>query len=451
MDTLVPRLYKEYGLESNERMLPYIVDGLRPSERRVLFSSYEIARDKFKKTLTVDSNTTGSYHPHGSTSGTIAQLVRQGFLDGQGNFGSDIGTDPESTKPAAPRYTECKLNDFSKELCFKLLKYVPFKTAEVDIEKKEPEFLPTKFPICLLGNKFTEGIGFGYKPVIPCYSVEDLTKRLFYLIGKVKEKPIIKPTIDCDILSSEEDLENLLTTGKGKISVKGRYEHDPLNKKVIIKSLPPKIRFDTLLKKLDSELNNEDIVWTDKSSRMYGGTYIEFKVNKQRNVDKIFNNMLTKIDKFLVATVHFEIITIDENYKIKEVSVDDFLQYTYNKYKEVCTIMFNESIKKLDSFLDEYNNLKKVRPFLISYLQENKTIKNYKKAIKEIASNSEINESVVKQLFSKYNINKLLTLEVDTTEINKEKSQFNKYLKDPDKYVLSDYENFLNGGSKNGK
>ncbi|MFW6242783.1 MAG: DNA gyrase subunit A [bacterium] len=448
MDNLVPRLYKEYGLESNERMLPYIIDGLRPSERRVLFSSYEIARDKFKKTLTVDSNTTGCYHPHGSTAGTIAQLVRRGFLEGQGNFGSDIGTDPDSTKPAAPRYTECKLNDFSKKLCFKLLKYVPTQTAEVDSEKVEPTFLPTMFPICLLGNKFTEGIGFGYKPVIPCYTIEDLTKRLLYLLKKDKSNPIIKPNVNCQILSSEKELENLLTIGKEKILIKGLYEHDPLNKKVIIKSLPPKLRFDTLLKKLDSELSNEDISWVDKSSRMYGGTYIEFSVNKQKNIDKIYNNMLNKIDKFLVSTVHFEIIVIDENHKIKKVSVDEFLLKTYEKYKEICQVMFNESIKKLDSFLNEYENLKKVRPYLVDYLQKNKTINNQKEAIKTISNNSKVEVSIIKNLFSKYNINKLLSLEVDTNEIEKEKLQYLNYLEKPDKYVLNDYKNFNKGEKK---
>lgn len=445
MENLVPRLYKEYGLESNERMLPYIIDGLRPSERRVLFSAYEIARDRFKKTLTVDSNTTGSYHPHGTTTGTIAQLVRQGFLEGQGNFGSDIGADPDSTRPAAPRYTECKLNSFSKQLCFKLLKYVPFKTAEVDSEKSEPEFLPVMFPICLLGNKFTEGIGFGYKPVIPCYSVEDLTKRLFYLIGKQKEKPIIKPNIASDILSSDQELDNLLTTGKEKINIKGIYEHDPIKKTVVIKSLPPKLRFDTLLKKLDSELSNEDIIWVDKSSDMYGGTYIEFKVNKQRNVDKIFENLRSKIDQFLISTVHFDVIVIDENHKIKSISIDELLLKTYEKYKEICIYMFNDSIKRLDSFLEEYNNLKAVRPHLVEYLQKNKTIKDQKKAINEISKNSKVDEKIIKQLFSKYNINKLLSLEVDVDSINKDKNQYNEYLNKPDKYVLTDYKKFSKG------
>lgn len=446
MDNLVPRLYKEYGLESNERMLPFILDGLRPSERRCLYSANEIAKDKFKKSLTVSSHTTGHYHGHGGCYGTLCQLVRKGFLDGQGNFGSDVNADPDSTKPAAERYTECKLNNFSKELCFKLLKYVPYRTADVDIEKQEPEFLPSLFPICLLGGRLTEGIGFGYKSVIPSYSISDLNERLFYLLSKKSKKnkePIIKPSIDCDILSDEEKLKNLLITGKEKIDVKGKYEHDPINKKIIIKSIPPKTRFDSILKKLDTELSNEDIKWIDKSCEKNGGTYIEFSVDKQRNVDKIYNNMLNKLDNALTVTVHFEIIVMDENYKIKKISIDEFLLKAYKNYKDACIEMFNKSIEKIDSFLDEYNNLKIVRPHLMSYIQNNDKIKDYKKAIKEISKSSSLSESIVKGLFSKYNINKLLTLEVDVDSIEKERSKYDEYLNNPDKYVISDYKSFL--------
>ncbi len=446
MDNLVPRLYKEYGLESNERMLPFILDGLRPSERRVLFSAFEIARDKFKKTLTVDSHVTGHYHPHGSTSGTITQLVRQGFLEGQGNFGSDIGTDPDSLKPAAPRYTECKLSDFSKYLCFKLIKYVPYEVAEVDNEKKEPKYIPSMFPICLLGNKITEGIGFGYKAIIPFYKIEDLTKRLMYLIGQRKNKPTIKLNLNCQILSSDKELEELLKTGQGKITLKGIYEHDPLTKKVVIKAMPPKLTFQTLLNKLDTELNNEDIVWNDRSSRMYGGTYIEFKVNKQRNVDKIYKTLVSKIDNILVTSVSFSIITMDENYKIKHESVDNMLLKCYENYKNSCKIMFDYKIKKLEYFIEEINNLKNVRPFLIDYIKKNKKINDIKKAIEEISKNSKIEVEIIQKLFSKYNINKLLSLDVDINEIIEEKNKYVEFLNKPDDYVITDYKNLI--GSK---
>ena len=174
MDQTLPKLYKEYGQYSNWRNFPLDIDGLKPVERRVLLSAYKIARAKFVKSRQVDAYTIGHYHPHGECYGTVVQLVRQGFLIGQGNFGSNVGVEPIG--PAAPRYTECKMDPRTLELAFKYIKYVP--EIPTEMGDKEPAYLPTMIPICLLGSDYTQGIGFGYKTYIPCYTFEDLRGRL---------------------------------------------------------------------------------------------------------------------------------------------------------------------------------------------------------------------------------------------------------------------------------
>ena len=170
MDQKLPTLYKEYGQYSNYRNFPLDLDGLKPVERRVLFTAYKSARNKFAKSRKVDSYTTGNYHPHGECYGTIVQLVKQGFLDGQGGFGTNVGVEP--TGAAAPRYTQCRLNTRTLDLAFKYIKYVEWVDTELD--DKEPLFLPTMYPICLMGSEPTQGIGFGFKTYIPCYKTEDL-------------------------------------------------------------------------------------------------------------------------------------------------------------------------------------------------------------------------------------------------------------------------------------
>ena len=121
MDKLIPHLYREYGLYINHsRAFPIDIDGLKPVERRVLLSAYQIARDKFIKSARIDGHTLGHFHPHSSSYGTMAQLVHQGFLDGQGNWGNDIGV--ESSPPAAMRYTEARLSDIA-ELLLKDLEF----------------------------------------------------------------------------------------------------------------------------------------------------------------------------------------------------------------------------------------------------------------------------------------------------------------------------------------
>ena len=79
MQNILPRLYKEYGQYSNYRNFPLDLDGLKPVERRVLFSAFKIAKEKFAKSRQVDSYATGQFNPHGECYGSMVQLVRQGF------------------------------------------------------------------------------------------------------------------------------------------------------------------------------------------------------------------------------------------------------------------------------------------------------------------------------------------------------------------------------------
>lgn len=118
MDNLIPELYRDYGLYVNYfRAFPLSVDGLKPVERRILLSTYEIAKDKFVKSARVDGHCLGHYHPHSSSYSTIVQLVNQGFLDGQGNWGMSAGVEPNPA--AAMRYTECRLSKFINDLTFR--------------------------------------------------------------------------------------------------------------------------------------------------------------------------------------------------------------------------------------------------------------------------------------------------------------------------------------------
>ena len=174
MDQNLPRLYKDYGRYSNYRNFPLDLDGLKPVERRVLLSAFKIAKNGFVKSRQIDAYTIGHYHPHGECYGTVVQLVNQGFLDGQGNFGSKAGIEP--TGAAAPRYTECKVSRKTLDLAFRYIDYVPW--VDTELSDTEPQFLPTMFPICLLGKEYTQGIGFGFKSLIPCYTIQDLYKRL---------------------------------------------------------------------------------------------------------------------------------------------------------------------------------------------------------------------------------------------------------------------------------
>ena len=427
MDQRLPQLYKEYGQYSNWRNIPSEIDGLKPVERRVLLSAYKIARTGFVKSRQVDSYTTGHYHPHGEVYGTVVQLVKQGFLIGQGNFGSNVGVEPVGA--AASRYTECKLNPKMMELVFKYIKYVP--TTETELQDIEPIYLPTMYPLCLLGTEYSQGIGFGYRTFLPCYTIRDLHQRLLWLLGIRKRKPIIAPLTDCTITSESDVVESLLTTGKAKIDVTGVLDIHTRSNKVILKSWPPGKRFETILNKFSDELGQNIIGFNDFSA---SETAIEFQILRDRNRDKLFSEFLAKLTDAVAGSISFENILIDKDNNVIIKSVDQMLLDTYKMFTNINEDMLKDEIRKLDENIDEYKILEMIKPLVAKYINS-----DIDTAIKNIAKDSKITEKVISGIIDKYKIKKLLTVVTDTTNLQKEKTVLQSNLKDINNYVLDQY------------
>ncbi len=432
MDQTLRKLYKEYGEYSNYRNFPLDIDGLKPVERRVLLSAYKIARAKFVKSRQVDAYTIGHYHPHGECYGTIVQLVRQGFLVGQGNFGSNVGIEPVGA--AAPRYTECRIHPRTLDLAFKYIKYTP--EIPTELGDVEPAYLPTMIPICLLGSEYTQGIGFGYKTFIPCYKFEDLRGRLMWLLGNRKRKIIPVPISDCVVTASPAELEELLTTGKMKIEVEGIIEENPKQNKVILKSWPPGKRFQTILNKFQKEMESGMIGFTDLSSTE---TEIVFQVLRERNRDKIYNEFVDKLKEVIKGAISFENTVVDVYNKVIVKSIDDFLLDTYNMFSTINEKMLQDEIKRVQEVIEEYNLLERIRPTLASCIGHGWDIDS---TMEEIKTTISTDETATRQLINKYKISKLLTLDTDTNELNIQKKHLTETLTNLDSFLMEQYSNF---------
>ena len=385
-------------------------------------------------TCLISHNCLGKFHPHSSSYGTMCQLVNQGFLDGQGNFGNNIGI--EESPPAAMRYTECKLNRQILDIALRLIDYVNWVPSELD---DEPEYFPTMFPLCLLGKEYTTGIGFGYKALIPCYTIGDLKNRLLFLLGKIKDKPTIKPITNCNILSVEKDFEDLLTTGKGKITYQGFFKADNARCKYVIKSFPPGKKFETILGKFEKELNNQDIGWIDESSAENGGTHIVFEVLKSRNRDEIFKSFSKKLTNELTSSLTFDTIVVDSATRnTKTMSIDEMLINTFKTYMTINMKMLKVNEVKLNDVILEVTLLEKVKPSLAKYL------KNKDFSVDEIIEkiSVEVNEdkSKIKELFQKYRITKLLTFKADYDELNEKLKVIKDNITNIGEFVVGQYE-----------
>ena len=433
MDNILPKLYKEYGEYSNWRNFPYSKDGLKPVERRILFSTLQIARSKLTKSARVDGHVIGNYHPHGSVYGSIVQLVRQGFLEGQGNFGCNVGVEPIG--PAASRYTEVKLLPFVINLVFKNLEFVPWIVN--DLDQKEPLYLPSMFPLCLIGNTYTQAIGFGYRSYIPCYKIEDLYKRLQWLIGERKNKITIQPITDCTITASNKDLEQLLTTGKAKINVEGIIEEIPRNSTVILKSWPPGKKFESILKKFQKELDSGAIGFSDLS---VDTTMIMFKVLRERNRDVIYNNFVKKLKNAIQGSISFETTVINQNKKVEIKSLDEMLVETFEIYIKSEKDFLTDKINKIQQKIDELKILQIIRPLLSDCLKKQYDIDS---TVNEISSKSTIKKEIVQNLFEKYRIKKLLTIDFDTKYLKDESLEVKLKLDNLKNHVLEDYQELI--------
>lgn len=433
MNKLLPTYYQAYGKYSNYRNFPMCVDGLKPVERRVLVAAYKIAREKFVKTRQVDAYAIGHYHPHGETYGTIVNLVKQGFLIGQGNFGSNVGVGgDDAIKPAAPRYTECKLSPEIINMAFKYIKYV--KWVDTEMNDIEPLHLPTMFPLCLLGNEDIQGIGFGYKTLIPCFSQKDLKKRLMWLLGERKTEPIIKPKTDCKITADKKTLQELLTKGKAKINVEGIIEEIPHQNRVILKSWPPGKRFPTFLNKFSDELSANMIGYNDLSVTE---TEIEFQIIRQRNRDLIYQDFVAKIKEILKGMICFDMIMVNEKHEVVLMSVDNLLKNSFNNYKNTVKSMLKQELINTKQRKKDSRILIKMRSSLKKYMSGNEDI-NIK--IKKIAAESGVAIEDVQRL-CQWSIKKLLNMEIDIEGLNQKIADLQANLNTIDKYVLDQYSN----------
>ena len=238
MQKTMENYYIDYAMSViASRALPDVRDGLKPVQRRILYSMIELNNgpDKpHRKCARIVGDTMGKFHPHGDTSIYDAMVVMaQDFkreiplVDGHGNFGSI-----EGDGAAAQRYTESRLQKITQEnyladLDKKVVDYVP----NYDETEKEPEVLPVKIPNFLING--SEGIAVGMTTSTPSHNLVEVLKAEEYLIdtpgASIEELMDFVKGPDFPtggIVANSNDLLEIYKTGTGKIRVQGRVTHE---------------------------------------------------------------------------------------------------------------------------------------------------------------------------------------------------------------------------------
>jgi DNA gyrase subunit A len=246
------------------RAIPDVRDGLKPVQRRILYSMYELGllpNKPYKKSARVVGETLGKFHPHGDASVYDALVrmaqdftMRYPLIEGQGNFGS-IDGDP----PAAMRYTEARLTKLAVEMLEDIDKNTVDMMPNFDASLEEPTVLPSKFPNLICNG--TTGIAVGLATSIPPHNFTEVAEALKYLAefpdATIEELfNFIKgpdfPTGGV-ITNTKEELIDIYKSSRGSITIKGkaRIEKLPGNRqRIVIYEIPYQVNKVELIKKI---------------------------------------------------------------------------------------------------------------------------------------------------------------------------------------------------------
>jgi hypothetical protein len=254
-----------------------------------------------------------------------------------------------------------------------------------------------------------------------------------WLLGETKTEPVIHPKTDCTITAKPSVIKTLLTKGTAKIDVTGVIEEIPHQNKVILKSWPPGKRFESFLKKFQTELDSNMVGFTDLSVE---DTQIVFQVIRQRSRDDIYQEFVTKLKEVLVGIISFDMVMVNENHEVVVTSVDTLLKNSYNNYKQAVKTMLEHEINSIIQTSKDYKTLLKIRPALKRCMTGKTSIN---KKVEIIATDSGVKIETVERLL-KLNIKRLLTMELDVDELEKKLKEAQSNLEGIDQYILEKYQ-----------
>ena len=347
------------------RALPDVRDGLKPVQRRILYSMIELNNgpDKpHRKCARIVGDTMGKYHPHGDSSiyEALVKLAqewntRYPLVDGHGNFGSVDGDGA-----AAMRYTEARLTKISMEMLADINKDTVDFVPNFDETEKEPTVLPARYPNLLVNG--TTGIAVGMATNIPPHNLREVTDAVIKIIdNRVQEDrdtdieevmDIVKgpdfPT-GAEILG-RRGINDAYRTGRGKIKVRALSEIEPMNggkQRIVVTELPYMVNKALLITKIAELVKNKKVDGItdlrDESSRE--GMRIVIELRKDANPGVILNNLYKHTQ--MQDTFGVNMLALVDN-QPKVLNLLDMLKYYIKHQEEVVTRRTQFDLKKAE-------------------------------------------------------------------------------------------------------
>ena len=394
------------------RHIPFMNDGLLPSERRVLYAMYKDVKafpwQNYKK-LGLVLGASMVYHPHGETNlyNTTVKLAQPWknaceFVDGSGSYGNEMG-DPA----AAYRYLEARLSKFAYKCYFE-----DFSEDLVDMKAGyiegiyEPEYLPARYPVAL--TKSCKAIGYGMYSQYPNYNFKELVEFTLKLMDNPNYDKVMYPDIpnNCEIIDDGQ-FDEIRRTGKGNFRMKSKVKVDYENYKIEILSVPQGTDLATITAKLvEMGKSGELVGFVDVHNMNDKRNNKSKKKNKEKDAklsievlfkpgtDLVKNLEIMYKKTTMIMTASYDLTLVDD-YKLRHYTVRTLLLDWLSFRRDIKRRQINKKITK-----------KMERKHILEVLIFITNAKNGQTTIK-LATQSENAEDFQKKLVSTFGISTL--------------------------------------------
>ena len=362
-----------------DRALPFLGDGLKPVQRRIIYAMSELglsAGAKPKKSARTIGDVIGKFHPHGDTScyGALVLMAqpfsyRYPLIEGQGNFGST--DDPSSF--AAMRYTESKLTPIAEALLGELEHGTVDWTPNFDGTLEEPAWLPARLPHLLLNG--TTGIAVGMATDIPPHNLNEIVSACIRLLddpdASVKDlcehvRGPDYPTT-AEIITPARDLQTMYETGGGSVRARATYIKEHAN--IVITALPYQVSPSKIMEQIAAQMRAKKLPWMedlrDESDHENPVRLVLIPRSNRVDVDALMGHLFATTDLEKSFRVNMNIIGVDGRPQVKNLKtiLNEWLSFRTNTVRK----RLNHRLEKverrlhlLEGFLTAFLNLDEV-------------------------------------------------------------------------------------------
>ncbi len=334
LHTFTENAYLNYSMYViMDRALPYIGDGLKPVQRRIVYAMSELglsASAKFKKSARTVGDVLGKYHPHGDSACYEAMVLmaqpfsyRYPLVDGQGNWGAP--DDPKSF--AAMRYTESRLSKYAEVLLGELGQGTVDFVPNFDGTMQEPKMLPARLPNILLNG--TTGIAVGMATDIPPHNLREVAQAAIALIDKPNTSldallDIVQgpdyPT-EAEIITPRDEIRKIYQTGRGSVRQRAVWKKE--DGEVVITALPHQVSGARVLEQIAAQMRNKKLPMVedlrDESDHENPTRLVIVPRSNRVDLDQVMHHLFATTDLEKSYRVNLNMIGLDSRPSVKNL------------------------------------------------------------------------------------------------------------------------------------